>query len=472
LPFPSIASAASKHFFVKSIGVLNGECFCTSLDTAALRVALASEAGQPDLFKLLQQRCPHLFAARPVFLSREHRARMAQVIQAIESVVALPAYRAEVLAKSPAIAGHDPGGAKGVFFGYDFHVTESGFGLIEINTNAGGAMLNAVLAKAQRANCLVTQDPVPSARLPSALEASIVAMFRSEWLLGGHARPLRSIAIVDEMPEQQYLYPEFLLFQQLFQRHGLQAVIADPSEFSLRDGVLWHGEMAIDLVYNRTTDFSLGAPASATLREAYLQSAMVLTPHPQAHALYADKHNLALLCDAGRLEAWGVPQATQAVLLASIPHTEVVTPANAKRLWRDRKGLFFKPFAGFGSRDVYCGDKLTELLWQEILEGDYVAQAVVLPGERFIADKKSVRTMKFDLRAYAYDGQIQSVAARLYRRQTTNFLTPDGGFAPLYEWLNDGHALKCAASAGSSATGGVITETARDCQVLETFRKV
>ena len=120
-----------------SMEVLNSECFCISLDTAALRQALESEIGQPGLFELIQQRCPYLFAARPVFLSHAHMTRMARVVQAIESVVALPAYRDQVLAAAPPIARHDPGGAKGVFFGYDFHVAEDGFGLIEINTNAG-----------------------------------------------------------------------------------------------------------------------------------------------------------------------------------------------------------------------------------------------------------------------------------------------------------------------------------------------
>ena len=40
--------------------------------------------------------------------------------------------------------------------------------------------------------------------------------------------------------------------------------------------------------------------------------------------------------------------------------------------------------------------------------------------------------MKFDLRAYTYDGAVQWVAARLYQGQTTNFRTPGGGFAPVY----------------------------------------
>lgn len=436
LPLPPVAKTTSAPMTAQLVETLNNECFCISLDTDALRKALESEIGQPGLFDLVRERCPYLFAARPVFVSQTHMVRMAQVVRAIEAVVSMPAYREKVLAQSPAIARHDAGGAKGVFFGYDFHVTEGGFGLIEVNTNAGGALLNAVLARAQRACCPEIESMVPLPATAHALEESVVAMFRKEWDSSGRNRPLRSIAIVDEAPQQQYLYPEFLLFQQLFHRHGMQAVIADPSEFTLRDGVLWHGDLAIDLVYNRLTDFYLTAPASATLHDAYLQNATVLTPHPQVHALYADKRNLALLSDAAALQALDVPQTIQDVLLDSIPHTEIVDPANAERLWSNRKRLFFKPFAGYGSRAAYRGDKLTQRVWQEILAGDYVAQALVAPGERTISDasdQQPAQVLKFDLRVYVFDGQVQWVAARLYQGQTTNFRTPGGGFAPVFE---------------------------------------
>lgn len=418
---------------VEAIRAFGGECFCVSLDNDALRRALESEIGQSGLFDLVQERCPYLFAARPVLMPPAQIARMAELIAAVESVVGMPDYRAEVLAASPAIARHDPGGARSVLFGYDFHVTEGGFGLIEINTNAGGAMLNAVLARAQRACCSEMAQWVPTLARVNALEDSFVAMFRREWSLSGRGRPLGTIAIVDEAPEAQYLYPEFLLFQQLFQRHGLRAVIADPSQLRLHQGTLRYGDVAIDLVYNRLTDFYLDSPANAGLRDAYLSGAAVLTPHPQAHALYADKRNLALLSDPDRLRALGVPQATRAVLLAGIPRTEIVTPTNADRLWNERRRLFFKPTAGFGSRAAYRGDKLTRRVWQEILAGDYVAQALVTPGERVIRDEVPPRPLKFDLRVYAYDGKLQWVAARLYQGQTTNFRTPGGGFAPVYE---------------------------------------
>ena len=409
----------------------NRECFCISLDEQALARSMAADIGNPTLFGLVQGRLPSMFSARPVVLSQTQVQGMRRVIEALESVVALPAYREEVLSRSDPIARH-PTRAQSVFMGYDFHVHPGGLGLIEVNTNAGGALLNALLARAQRACCAEIETLVPTGAQVDALEAAFVAMFQHEWQLCQPGRALQTVAIVDVSPEQQYLYPEFLLFQSLFQRHGIQAIIADPAQLVWRDQRLWCEDVAIDLVYNRLTDFALTEPQHAHVREAYLQDAVVLTPHPQAHALLADKRNLALLCNAQTLQAMGVPEATQAVLLAGIPHTEVVTPQNAERFWAERKQFFFKPFAGYGGKAAYRGDKLTHRVWDEIKAGGYIAQAWVAPGERAISGGESAQVLKFDVRNYVYDGQVQSLAARLYQGQTTNFRTPGGGFAPVY----------------------------------------
>lgn len=413
----------------------NRECFCISLDEQSLATSMATDIGNPALFGLVQDRLPSLFSARPVVLTRAQVQAMAKLISALESVVALPAYREEVLARSDPIARH-PSRARSVFMGYDFHVNAEGLGLIEVNTNAGGGLLNALLARAQRACCAEIEGLVPTGAQVDALESAFVAMFRQEWQLCQPGRALQTVAIVDVSPEQQYLYPEFLLFQSLFKRHGIAAVIADPAQLDWRDGRLWcqieNKEVAVDLVYNRLTDFALAEPQHAHLREAYVQDAVVLTPHPQAHALLADKRNLALLCDADTLHAMGVPEATQAVLLAGIPHTEVVTPDNAERFWVERKQFFFKPFAGYGGKAAYRGDKLTHRVWAEIAAGGYIAQAWVAPGERAISGGESAQVLKFDVRNYVYDGQVQSLAARLYQGQTTNFRTPGGGFSPVY----------------------------------------
>lgn len=426
------APLASSAPVVSAQEALNNGCFCLTLDDGALARALDSELAGVRLSELVRERCPYVFAARPVFVDTAQIQRMSEVIDAVESVVALPAYRDQVLAAAPAIARLGAAGPKGVFFGYDFHVGKERLGLIEINTNAGGAMLNAVLARAQRACCSVMDGMAPTLSDVDVFEERIAHMFVREWALAGRGRPLASIAIVDEAPEQQYLYPEFLLFKRLFEQHGLRTVIVGPTDLQWRGGVLWAGELAVDLVYNRLTDFYLEEPGSAALREAYLQDEVVLTPNPRAHALYADKRNLALFSDPSRMSALGVPDAVQKVLLEHVPRTEVVVAKDAQRLWDARRRLFFKPVAGFGSRAAYRGDKLTKRVWQEILAGEYVAQEFVTPGERKVSKEDPGQVMKFDMRAYTYEGSAMWFAARLYQGQTTNFRTLGGGFAPVY----------------------------------------
>jgi hypothetical protein len=418
----------------KALGVesLNSNCFCISLDADALKCEFEVDAETRNLYPLILEKCPHLFAAMPVFLSRHHLDRMAAIIQAAQTVIALPAFRKIVLEWAPEIAHYDAGGAQGVFLSYDFHLSGAEPKLIEINTNAGGALLNAVLARAQRACCPAITGMTTSPVAIGALHQTFVSMFFEEWGLARGERDLRRIAIVDDNPQNQYLYPEFLLFQQLFRRHGVDAVIADPTELQLHDGVLWHGEAPIDLVYNRLTDFMLEEPAHKVLRDAYLNNAVVLTPNPRAHALYANKRNLAVLSDPERLHSFGVSEDIAQTLLSGIPRTEIINAADAERLWSERRRLFFKPAAGFGSRAAYRGDKLTKRVWGEIIAGDYIAQALVPPGERLTAGHDVPHTLKFDIRNYVYGNTIQFITARLYQGQTTNFRTPGGGFAPVF----------------------------------------
>ena len=411
---------------------MNSECFCISLDQAALRAALEEQLGSVDLVAMVEQRCPFLFSAMPVFVSETQRQKMEAAVHAIELVIGMPAYRERILATAPPIARHDPGGARGVFFGYDFHLVGDRIGLIEINTNAGGAMLNAVMARAHRA-CAIDPGQLADASVSGPrFEAAIMEMFRAEWDRGARGRQLESIAIVDVAPEGQYLYPEFILFKQLFERHGVRAVIADPAALSFHDGMLWHAGLPVDMVYNRLTDFMLDEPKHGALRAAYLEGAIVLTPNPQAHALYADKRNLAVLCDRGALAELGVPGPIQKILLDALLPTEMVDPGDAERLWHNRRQLFFKPTSGFGGRAAYRGDKLTKRVWQEILDGEYIAQQIMAPGERVHGNRDEPEKLKFDIRLYAYAGDIQWTAARLYQGQTTNFRTPGGGFAPVY----------------------------------------
>ncbi len=384
-----------------------------------------------NLYRMIVEERPHLFAESAVFVTDACVQRQRDIIAAVEGVIALPAYQERVLAYAPDTAQFIPK-ADSVFFGYDFHLSAEGPQLIEINTNAGGALLNAILARTQKACCdLAGEGHTTGAMITSNPERAFIEMFLDEWQAERGQRSLRSIAIVDENPQTQYMLPEFLLFKKLFEQNNINAVICDPSGLVYKDGVLWHKNLPVDLVYNRLTDFGLEAAAHKSVRDAYLANAVVVTPHPRAHALYADKRNLTLLTDEAALADIGVAAKTRDILAAGIARTVLVDPDDAETLWAVRKQLFFKPARGYGSKAAYRGDKLTRRVFAEILQSDYVAQSLVQPSERQLEVENKIVDFKLDLRHYVYKGQTQLISARLYQGQTTNFRTTGGGFAPV-----------------------------------------
>ena len=130
------------------------------------------------------------------------------------------------------------------------------------------------------------------------------------------------------------------------------------------------------------------------------------------------------------MRALGADEADIVTLQAGIPRTIVVRPDMGATLWAERKQWFFKPNSGYGSKGAYRGANLTRRVFGEIMHGDYVAQKLAPPGERAVCvNGAEAVSLKYDVRCYVYDGQVQLVAARLYQGQTTNFRTPGGGFA-------------------------------------------
>lgn len=413
---------------------LNLGCLCRTLQAERLQEQLETDVSLAGMASRLTLSHPHLFSNSAVFLDPAIHATLERAVAAIERVITLPGYREHALSAAPEIAQQAFGPA-GVFMGYDFHIAGDAPKLIEINTNAGGAFLNAALSHAHRACCAPMHTLFATAIPPSSLNETFAAMFRAEWQTQRGTAPLRTVLIVDDAPETQYLAPEFELARQLFTHHGFTAAVGDARDLRWDAGALWHpalpAGMPVDLVYNRLTDFDLSQPEHEALRLAYAAGAAVVTPHPHAHALHAHKSNLMALSNDALLASWGVSTEDRQLLQQVVPRTEAVTPASADALWARRRSLFFKPVAGYGAKAAFRGDKLTRRVWDEITAGGFVAQALVPPSERLV-DVDGVPTrLKLDVRAYTYRAQVQLLAARTYQGQTTNFRTEGGGFSPV-----------------------------------------
>src|SRR5262245_19829938 len=317
--------------------------------------------------------------------------------------------------------------------GYDFHLTPAGPRLIEINTNAGGALVNglhtAALCEPARLACLCA-DLLPVERMEERLVAQFTAEYQA--VHGAGAKP-RRIAIADEAPTQQFLRAEFALMRGLLGRAGFETHVCDTAELVAggEGGVALHGA-PVDLVYLRDTDFTLEAPRSAALRDAYLMRRVVVTPAPREHFLIADKRRLAWLSDPATLAELGATPAEAALLTEVVPETRLVAELDPESLWRERARWVLKPATAFGSRAVCRGDKISRKRFDEVrVVPGYVAQRHAPPGELRVETSEGPREMKFDVRAYAYRDEVLLLGARVYQGQVTNLRSPGGGFSAI-----------------------------------------
>jgi hypothetical protein len=411
---------------------LNEACQCISVDRERLRHRLRRDLG--DAAEVLESR-EGLVSGSVVFIGARTAAAMDRSIRLITRALESEAFQVKAAAAAPPIA-RAPVRAPGGVLGFDFHLGGPVPQLIEINTNPGGLLVSLELAHAASTDCDCFDAPLP--RLVAAgieldrLGSRVVEGLRAEWAAARGQAPLRSVAIVDDDPQRQYLYPEFLLYRHLLEQAGLRTLIADPAELTLAAGALYCRGERVDLVYNRLTDFYLADTRHSVLRRAYLDDLAVVSPHPAAHARWADKRLLAWLRDECTLDAAGLDEAERLTVLETIPPTEIVDPRKAADLWARRKSLFFKPTDGYAGKAAYRGDKLTRTAFDHILAHRYVAQSIAPTSSRRVCVADNDETdLRVDVRNFAAHGETWLRSARLYRGQTTNFRTVGGGFAPI-----------------------------------------
>lgn len=389
------------------------------------------------------------FSSSATFVDIVDLKLMKLTITTIQKILKYKNFRQEILKEFPSSLGNRFSEG-GVFLSFDFHLSEDGPKLIEINTNAGGAFLQTKLIEAQKECCtemteaLVLSKDIEALELPKDikslvqlkdtkdLERKFVQIFLEEWNSAGKQGLPKFIAIVDETPKDQFLYPEFLLFRDLFSNFGIRSEIVSPEFLRLdEDGFLYYENQRIDLIYNRLTDFYLSKSEQSKIRSAWEKENVVVTPNPLDYELYAKKTNFLFWKNEEFLQSAGVSKEDQRILSNSIPLTGLVKRKNSEQLWSERKKFFFKPVFGFGSKAVYRGDKLTKSTFQNILDGENIFQEFIPPSERILLKDGKKVPYKMDLRVYVFREEILLLAARLYQGQTTNFRAPEGGFSPV-----------------------------------------
>jgi len=302
-----------------------------------------------------------------------------------------------------------------VLMGYDFHLSESQqVKLIEVNTNAGGLWF------AYRCYNPNAQQ------LPEKLANKLVNTFLKEYALFCNKQKAKPqlIAIVDEQPSQQFLYPEMQMFAGLFQRIGIDVVIIDPAEIEAKEAGLYFQGRRIDLIYNRHCDFYLKSDEMRVVDNAWKKQLVCLTPNPRVYGLLADKQRMVDWSNSEVLNELLPPKLARYVKEA-VPQTQLLSSFAKDSLWAERKKWVFKPANGYASRGVYVGNKLTKNKFNSLDPQQTLVQRYIKPSVVAVSDEIKFKT---DFRLFVYRKETLAVSARLYQGQVTNLRTKNGGF--------------------------------------------
>lgn len=359
----------------------------------------------------------------PVYLPRQDLTSMIRLMRTLHRLAHLSSYQNWIKDELPFVAHFNPN-HESVMMGYDFHLTDQGPKLIEVNTNAGGGLL-----------AYQTHYPdFPSGpfNTKNRHQNSLLNSFVKEMQMFSNNKLTKPnyVVILDEEPEKQFLLSEMLLLLSLFRYWGIKGAVAGPEALNMSEKGVFHQGERVDLIYNRHCDFYLEKEELSGLKEAYLNRTVCLTPNPHTYGLFADKRRMPLWKNQDALKSMGLTQQEREHLDQTIPSCQLFLHQNPEQLWKDRKQLVFKPVTSHGSRGVLLGTRITRSRFANLDPETTLIQSYAPPS---MTDcKKMNKKMKTDFRLFVYQNRVLGVAARIYRGQVTNFQQPGNGYAPVH----------------------------------------
>jgi len=294
-----------------------------------------------------------------------------------------------------------------ILMGFDFHLTDEGPKLIEINNNAGGLYIGDAGWMAQDKLSVWTDE----------LETRILSMFPDSW---------QNIAIMDEDVTAQYMYPEMQAYAELLRQDARQVFVVSPDDIELRVDGLYVENQRLDAIYNRHTDFYLDTPELSHIRDALMVSQVKLNPHPRSYALLGHKARMVDWWRTGLLESC-VSNEQVDMIRQLVPKIHLMREWDKDELWASRKKWVFKPSARHGGKGVVLGKAMSRKRFASLDLDDTVVQQLV-PAS--VVSHKDV-DYKFDVRLYMHGEHLIAMAGRLWRGQVTNFREEGSGWTKI-----------------------------------------
>lgn len=320
---------------------------------------------------------------------------------ALRSRIALTPHEEALLARAPGYPQHSAHSRMDTFLTLD----GASLQFVEYNGESPAAIayedalseLFASLPVMQRFSRRYTVTPLPARH-------RLLATLLDAWKqFGGSGSPRIAILDWSGLPT----HSEFVLFQQYFHDHGIEAVICTPDDLAYRDGRLVATrfeaaeptaatEFPIDLVYKRVLTSELlvrygDAALDHPLMRAYADGAICMVNSFRAKLLHK-KAIFALLTDETLQDLFTSEQ--RAAIAAHVPWTRMVRPGTTTYhgasidllafARSERERLVIKPNDEYGGKGVIIGWETSPDEWDRAL-GDALRSPSILQERVTIA---------------------------------------------------------------------------------------
>ena len=272
------------------------------------------------------------------------------------------------------------------------------------------------------------------------------SLLRAYHQWGGKGLP--AIAIIDW--KDTPTYPEFLLFQEFFEKHGCRVKIGDPRELEYRNGRLYLGDFAIELVYKRlVVGEMLDRLGTENVLVQAARDRAVCVANGFELQLAFRKNLFALLSDPVHSNLF--EESVQNAIRMHIPWTRKVREGKTDYegqivdlppfVLRSKDSLVLKPGGEYGGKGVVLGWETSEAEWEQALNralaDSYVVQKRVAVGSEvypsLVDGNLNFAERYFDLDPYVWNGlDIEGCGIRLSRVALLNVSAGGGSATPMF----------------------------------------
>jgi hypothetical protein len=333
-----------------------------------------------------------------------------------------------------------------------FFVGESGglrFTEYNAETPAGGAY-NDVLTEAFYGLPIVREFLKHWDLRPLPARHNVLHALLDSYQQWSGRRALPRIAIVDwaEVPTRN----EFVLFEDYFERQGVDCVIADPREMQYTGGKLLANGAPVDLVYKRVliTELVEREGLGNPVLRAVLDGAVCMV-NPLRCKILHKKASLAVLSDDRNASLFSADE--KEAIEAHIPWTRVVEDRKSAVFGGSdsvdlvpfivghREQLVLKPNDEYGGKGIVLGWEVQQSEWEQavraaLAEPYIVQQRVALPSEpypSFVDGKVQVVDRMVDTAPYAaYGAYVDGCLSRLSTAALLNVTAGGGSQTPTF----------------------------------------